>query len=303
VTPDPTARFLAGRQLARAPFDRAAVLLGDRWPQALASLRLAAAASDVVLVGPVAAALRGHPGLIETPRVGLIGRWRHQGLVLEQLMDAGAMQQGFDTAPEGFASRERWVGAEGAAVSVGWLLSDRDQQVDELLAVSEPLHVPGGGILQLPSTAALRARAARSPWPADRALVDGFDAVLAVEGEHAQPPVRPTEWIVLRPRDAVADRSVRAEQLSFTVPFDGALPSSVRRAIAAQFKPLVIRDGDPRTLRAVSFDATVEGSLAVTAAAPRAVLDDWLESGDLVAAVEQAVTDAYRLAARPDRAG
>lgn len=292
---DPRAlRFSAGRLLAREMFERPRRLLDVRYPAVLESLRLAASPSDVVLVGPVAAALRGHPGALEDPRVGLIGRWRSQGAVLEHLMNAGAMMQGFDAAPQGYTSRERWLSASGAAVSVGWLLGDRDTELDPLLAGSDRVQVPGGGEVALPSARLLRERAAASAWPADRALVPGFDAVLAVMDGPPEPPV--PGRITLNASRAVLDRSVRAEYAELAITYAGELPRTVRRALTPALRALVLRDEDPLRLTAASMQAT-DRSITASAAGGSASLDDWIASGDLLAAVDQAVTDAYRAVA------
>lgn len=252
---DRALRFSAGRLLAREMFERPALLLNDRMDQVLRSLRLAAAADEVVLAGPVAGALRGHPGPLDDPRVGLIGRWRNQGSVLESLMDAGAMMQGFDAAPHGYSSRERWLDAHGAAVSVGWLLGDRDAELEPLLAGSDVVQVPGGGELHLPAAELLRDRAAASPWPADRALVPGFDAVLAAQAGPAGDAL-PLGRIALDLVGARLDRSVRSELVEARIPYRGDLPRPIRRGITPALRALVIQPGNAHSLTAASVVAT-----------------------------------------------
>lgn len=294
MSPERIMQFMASRQLVRDPLDRAAVVLGERWPTALDSLRLASAADDVVVVGPVACALRGYPGAIPEPRVGLIGRWNQQGPVIDRLMGAGAMQVGFDTAPRGYASREKWLSASGASVSVGWLVAEREHELDHLLAESTAIAIPDAGTPRLPSAVELRDRAASSRWPADNALVPGLDAIVAAErGAAPAPPA--AGQIVLDELGAHVDRSLRPEHVVLTVPYRGTLSPEVRRVAAAGFKQLVVRPEEPRTLRAAELDAS-STEITVSGAGPSALVDDWLASGDLIAAIALAIDDAYRAA-------
>ncbi|MDQ8043414.1 MAG: hypothetical protein AAGC46_00205 [Solirubrobacteraceae bacterium] len=292
MTPERILEFIASRLLVRDPLDRAAAVLGDRWSATLDSLRLASATRGTVAVGPVACALRGSPAGIDEPRVGLIGRWTGHGAVIEQLMGAGAMQVGFDTAPRGAASREQWLSASGASVSVGWLVGEREAEVTALLETTEPVEIPGGGVLQLPTAAALRDRAAASRWPADNALVPGLDAVLGAERRRAAAPAGAPARIALDPTRTTVDRSIRPEHAGLSVPFTGTLPAAVRRAAAAGFKQLVVRTGDVHAMRAAELDAT-DSEIRVSVAGVASVIDEWLDRDDLLAAIVFTLDDAY----------
>jgi hypothetical protein len=171
--PDPELLALAADQLALDPIDRLRTLLAEHWPGCREALEtVAKLQADGVLIGPVAAALRGAPQRPGIGRVDVLVAPEHAEDVFEQLLDMGALPDGVKASPNGQERRERWCAGAGVLTvrvhAEALALSTRARPV--------PLE---GEVLRVPPAEDLLALAERSPWSEDRVYLWGLRAVLA----------------------------------------------------------------------------------------------------------------------------
>jgi transcriptional regulator with XRE-family HTH domain len=176
LEPDAELLALAGDQLELEPAERLATLLGDDWPRCQQALEtIADLEIGCVLIGPVAAALRGAPQRPGDGRVDMLVAPEDAEHAFERLLDVGAWPDGVAASPSGEQRRERW------RVRGGVLTVRVTAEAETLLAGSRPLPLDGDHrhALHVPLAEDLLALAERSPWSEDRVYLWGLRAVLA----------------------------------------------------------------------------------------------------------------------------
>jgi hypothetical protein len=182
VPAEPKLVELAREQLALDPTERLQALLGSSWPACRGALRAAAAVDELgVLVGPVAAALRGAPERPGDGRVDLLVAPDDLEMVAERLFQADCDPDGFELAPGGEERRERWTAGRGeltvrsAAAGVEDVALFRDRARPFMLNQTRD-HV---GLVRVPLVEDLAEVVECSPWSEDAIYGAGLRAVLA----------------------------------------------------------------------------------------------------------------------------
>lgn len=171
---------LVHEQLDLAPTDRLRALLGDSWTACRDALRAAAAVGDLaVLVGPVAAALRGAPQRPGDGRVDLLVAPEDCEQVTERLLQADTYPDGFEQAPESGERRERWRAGRGQ-LTVRW----EAMGTDDIAALRDRAHPvllnqDDAGLVRVALVEDLAELAEQSPWSEDAVYRAGLRAVLA----------------------------------------------------------------------------------------------------------------------------
>lgn len=171
---------LVDEQLDLGPTDRLKALLGLSWPACRDALRAAASVGDLaVLVGPVAAALRGAPQRPGRGRVDLLIASDDRELVADWLLDAGAFPDGLEQAPGSDERRERWRAGRGE-LTVRWTATGIDD-INDLRDRAHPvmLNQEDAGLVRVALVEDLAEIAAHSPWSEDAVYRTGLRAVLA----------------------------------------------------------------------------------------------------------------------------
>jgi transcriptional regulator with XRE-family HTH domain len=160
------------------PTDRLKAAVGDGWPACRSALRLAAGADNLaVMIGPVAAALRGSPTRVHGPRVDLLVPEDDVRAVRRRLRDAGATQEGdLDLAEH--EAREVW-----ASGSARLTVRSSAPGADSAEVVRSRAHPIGltqddAGVVWVALVEDLLDIARASPWPDDGDAVAGLRAVL-----------------------------------------------------------------------------------------------------------------------------
>ena len=176
LEPDAELLALAGDQLELDPVDRLRTLLDDHWPACRQALEtIADLKVGCVLIGPVAAALRGAPQRPGIGRVDVLVTPEDAEDAFEQLLDAGAWPDGVEASANDQERRERW------RVGAGVLTVRAAAEADALSARARPVPLEGDEIhvLHVPLAEDLLALAEGSPWSEDRVYLWGLRAVLA----------------------------------------------------------------------------------------------------------------------------
>ncbi|WP_157592474.1 hypothetical protein [Solirubrobacter soli] len=176
IEPDPEMLALAGDQVELDPVDRLRSLLDHRGPacrqalETIADLRV-----NCVLVGPVAAALRGGPQRPGNGRVDVLVTPEDAEAAFKRLLDSGAWPDGVEASPNDQPRRERW------RVGDGVLTLRVAAEADALRARARPVPLEGdeSRALHVPLVEDLLALAEHSPWSEDRVYLLGLRAVLA----------------------------------------------------------------------------------------------------------------------------
>jgi transcriptional regulator with XRE-family HTH domain len=183
VPAEPKLVALAREQLDLDPTERLQALLGKSWPACRNGLRAAVAVGELgVLVGPVAAALRGAPQRPGEGRVDLLVAPEDLEMVAERLFQANVHPDGFELAPDGGERRERWTAGRGRLTvrSVAGGVDDvarlRDRARPPFMLNQKRNYV---GLVYVPLVEDLADIAARSPWSEDAIYRAGLRAVLA----------------------------------------------------------------------------------------------------------------------------
>ncbi len=179
---DPKLIELVNEQLELGPTNRLKALLGADWPACRDALQAAAAIGELaVLVGPVAAALRGapqHPGR-GRGRVDLLIATEDREEVSQWLLRADAQPDRTEQAPGSQDRRERWVTGQGELT-----IRDTAAGIADMSAVRDRAHPvllnqEDTGLLRVALVEDLADLAASSPWSEDALYLPGLRAVLA----------------------------------------------------------------------------------------------------------------------------
>jgi transcriptional regulator with XRE-family HTH domain len=176
VEPDAELLALAGDQLELDPAERLATLLGEDWSACRQALEaIAELEVGCVMIGPVAAALRGAPQRPGTGRADVLIAPEDAEGAFDQLLNMGAWPDGVAASPNGEQRRERWRAGDGV------LTVRVTAEAETLLDRTRPVSVDGDGryVLHVPLAEDLLALAERSPWSEDRVYLWGLRAVLA----------------------------------------------------------------------------------------------------------------------------
>ncbi len=177
---DPKLLELVGEQLELGPTDRLKALLHSDWPACRDALRAAAFVGELaVLVGAVAAALRGSPQPPGHGRVDLLIAAEDREEVSQWLLRADARPAGNEQAPDSLEHRERWGTGQGQLT-----VRDTAAGITDITAVRDRAHPvilnqEDTGLLRVALVEDLAQLAARSPWPEDQLGLAGLRAVLA----------------------------------------------------------------------------------------------------------------------------
>lgn len=171
---------LVNEQLDLGPTNRLKALLGGKWPACRDALRATAALGDLaVLVGPVAAALRGAPPRPGDGRVDLLIASRDRDEIAERLVDADAHPDGFEQAPDSAERRKRWRAGRGYLT-----VRSTATGIDDVAAVRDRAHPvllnqDDAGLVRVALVEDLAEIVERSPWSEDGLYRAGLRAVLA----------------------------------------------------------------------------------------------------------------------------
>ncbi len=186
---DPELVERVGEQLELSPTDRLKALLHSDWPACQDALRAAAFVGELaVLVGAVAAALRGAPQPPGHGRVDLLIAPEDQEEVSQWLLRADAHPGRDEQAPSSLECRERWVTGHGqltirhTAAGLADIAAVRDRAHPVILNQQDT------GLLRVALVEDLVQLAAHSPWPEDRLGLPGLRAVLASERYSTRKP-------------------------------------------------------------------------------------------------------------------
>ena len=177
---DPKLVELVGEQLELGPTDRLKALLGSDWPACRDALRGAALVGELaVLVGAVAAALRGSPQPPGHGRVDLLIAPEDHEEASQWLLRAGARHAGVEQATDSLERRERWVTAHGQLT-----VRDTAAGITDIAAVRDRAHPvilnqADTGLLRVALVEDLAQLTVHSPWPEDTLGLPGLRAVLA----------------------------------------------------------------------------------------------------------------------------
>lgn len=179
---EPKLVALVDDQLDLGPTDRLKALLGSRWPGCRDALRAAAAVGELgVLVGPVAAALRGAPQRPGDGRVDLLIAADDREQVSDRLLEHGAWPDGIERSADAAGSerRERWQ-ADRGVLSVRELPTGaRNICAIRDRALPVMLNQDAAGLVRVALVEDLATIAASSPWSEDGIYLPGLRAVLA----------------------------------------------------------------------------------------------------------------------------
>jgi len=182
---------LVHEQLELGPTDRLKALLGSDWPACRDALCAAACVGELaVLVGAVAAALRGSPQPPGHGRVDLLIAAEDREEANQWLLRAGARHAGVEQAPDSPEHRERWVTGQGQLT-----IRDTAAGITDIAAVRERAHPvilnqEDTGLLRVALVEDLAQLTAHSPWPEDTLGLAGLRAVLASRRYSTRKPRR-----------------------------------------------------------------------------------------------------------------
>lgn len=171
---------LVNEQLELGPTNRLKALLGADWPACRDALRAAAGVGELaVLVGPVAAALRGAPQPPGRGRVDLLIATEDREEVNQWLLRADAHPGRTEQAPGSQERRERWVTGRGELT-----VRDTAAGIVDISAVRDRAHPvmlnqEDAGLIRVALVEDLTELAACSPWREDAVYLTGLQAVLA----------------------------------------------------------------------------------------------------------------------------
>jgi len=181
VLPEPKHVELVGEQLDIAsPTERLKATLGNRWRGCRDALRATHQTGELaVVVGPVAAALRGAPERPGSGRVDLLVPAEQREELTEWLLRADAWPDGVDQAPNSRERRERWRAGRGQ-------LTVRSQAtgIEDIAALRDRAHPvvlnrEDAGRVRVALVEDLLELVEHSPWPEDALYRAGLRAVLA----------------------------------------------------------------------------------------------------------------------------
>lgn len=179
---DPEHVELVHELLEMNAHDRMRRLAGDRWPALCVALDSAAWVSDfAIVIGPVAAALRGAPQRVGYPRVDLLVRAVDAERAIEALIGPGdAHPDGIEETRSGEgATRQLFYVRGGGSLS----LIERAPGASDFEAVFErSVQAQINGVVgypRFPLVEDLLEIAEASPWPEDAPLRAGLRAVLS----------------------------------------------------------------------------------------------------------------------------
>jgi transcriptional regulator with XRE-family HTH domain len=179
---EPKLVALVHDQLDLGPADRLKALLGPRWACCRDALWAAATVGELgVLIGPVAAALRGAPQRPGDGRVDLLIAADDREEVSDRLLEHGAWPDGIERSAHAAGSerRERWQADSGVlsvrerAAGVGAINTIRDR------ALPVMLNRDAAGLVRVALVEDLATIASSSPWTEDAVYLPGLRAVLA----------------------------------------------------------------------------------------------------------------------------
>lgn len=181
VLPEPKLVELVGEQLDIAsPTERLKALLGNRWRGCRDALHATHQTGELaVVVGPVAAALRGAPERPGLGRVDLLVSVEGREELTEWLLRADAWPDGVEQAPHSSERRERWRAGRGQ-------LTVRSQAtgIEDIAALRDRAHPvllnqEDAGLVRVALVEDLLDLVEHSPWPEDALYRVGLRAVLA----------------------------------------------------------------------------------------------------------------------------
>jgi transcriptional regulator with XRE-family HTH domain len=181
VLPEPKLVELVGEQLDIAsPTERLKAMLGNHWRGCRDALRATHQTDDLaVVVGPVAAALRGAPERPGSGRVDLLAPAEDREELTEWLLRADAWPDGVEQAPHSGERRERWRAGRGnltvrsQATGIEDIAALRDRAYPVLLNRED------AGLVRVALVEDLLDLVEHSPWPEDALYRVGLRAVLA----------------------------------------------------------------------------------------------------------------------------
>jgi len=171
---------LVDDQLDLGPTNRLKALLGGQWSACRDALRAVAALGDLaVIVGPVAAALRGAPQRPGRGRVDVLVGPQDREEVVRRLLEADAYPDGFERAPASPERRERWRAGRGQLT-----MRCDATEVNDVTALRDRAHrvylnQDNAGLLRVALVEDLAEMVERSPWSEDALYRAGLRAVLA----------------------------------------------------------------------------------------------------------------------------
>jgi transcriptional regulator with XRE-family HTH domain len=181
VLPDPKLVELVGEQLDIAsPTERLKAMLGNRWRGCRDALRATHQTGELaVVVGPVAAALRGAPERPGSGRVDLLVPAEQRAELTKWLLRADAWPDGIEQAPHSGERRERWRAGRGQltvrsqAAGIEDIAALRDRAYPVLLNREDAC------LVRVALVEDLLELVEHSPWPEDALYRAGLRAVLA----------------------------------------------------------------------------------------------------------------------------
>jgi len=169
---------LARQQMGLTLTERLQVALRERWPACRGALGVAAqVGARAVLIGPVAAALRGAPGDLCSSRVDLLVTHSQLAEVSAWLTRARAFPAGLERS--GSQVRQLW--RRGQSDLTVLAAGGDDRRLRGAAARAQPVTVDlmarGCGIVRLARAEDLLAIAVASPWGEDSADIPALMAV------------------------------------------------------------------------------------------------------------------------------
>ncbi|HWT95640.1 MAG TPA: helix-turn-helix transcriptional regulator [Solirubrobacteraceae bacterium] len=178
VPAEPKLVELVRERSVLGPTELVSSLVPD-WPACRRALRIAAAVADLaVVVGPVAAALRGAPQRLASGRVDLVAAPEHGEALFDRLLAEDAQLDRVEVAPNG-ERREVWD-AGAARLTVRRALTGV-HDLPELLARAHPVGMARDdvGVVRVALAEDLLEVSLASPWAEDAVYRAGLRAVLA----------------------------------------------------------------------------------------------------------------------------
>lgn len=181
VLPEPKLVALVGEQLDIAsPTERLKAVLGSRWRGCRDALRATHQTGELaVVVGPVAAALRGAPQRPGSGRVDLLVPAEQREELTEWLMRADAWPDGVEQAPNSVERRERWRAGRGQLTVRSQAAGIEDIAVLRDRAYPVVLNREDASRVRVALVEDLLELVEHSPWPEDALYRAGLRAVLA----------------------------------------------------------------------------------------------------------------------------
>ena len=181
VLPEPKLIELVHEQLDIAsPTERLKAVLGNHWRGCRDALHVTHQTGELaVVVGPVAATLRGAPEHPGSGQVDMLVSAEDREELTEWLLRADAWPDGVEQAPHSGERRERWRAGRGhltvrsQATGIEDIAALRDRAYPVLLNQED------AGLVRVALVEDLLDLVERSPWPEDALYRAGLRAVLA----------------------------------------------------------------------------------------------------------------------------